>query len=236
MSILFRIPSHFHRALLAAGLCGVLGPHSVASEILNPPLGMGGAPLSNQQNTEDRAPQSNGNMGSIPASPQPAAQNRNNTNAAANIGPEITYSQTYGAWLLTCLQGDEGGGTCFIETGVRRRDNMNTDVVKLRFLPSQNSPTGLSLRLTTPNNVLLQSDARLQVASATFKTPYTMCDSQTCWASVAVSQPLLERLVSAEGATVSFTLGQSQDVNVPLMLDGLLDALRDITSRPANQN
>lgn len=145
-----------------------------------------------------------------------------------DAGPDTTTA-TFGDWMLRCqaTQGKPGQRTCEVDQRiiVQGQTAPIAQLVFGRLAPNQ----PLYLTALLPTNVTFPSVVRIWIDEKDDKpvdVPWTRCLQSGCFATLAMTDPVLTRWRGQEGAgRLRFTNGAGQEIVLPISFRGLARAL-----------
>lgn len=145
---------------------------------------------------------------------------------ALPAGAQSVDGDTFAEWTVKCEPlPQDSSESCFVfQNRVLRGTSQRILHTAVGYLPGDSEPVML---FTTPLGVALPQGITLRldgepVAQAAFQ----VCETQGCRAGLRLNAAILERLNAAETASVLFLDNQRRELELPLTLDGLDDALK----------
>lgn len=149
--------------------------------------------------------------------------------------PQLTKQETYGDWIYACgklPQGDEE--RCSIMQTLSEK-NSKSLVFSWRIV--QDGKGGLVGIWQTPNSVRLYNGISLDLgAPEPMVIPFETCGRGRCQAVVNLSGDFINTLVAAEKAVASIVAPNGKEIDLPMSVEGLSEALAALQtpSPPAN--
>jgi len=131
-------------------------------------------------------------------------------------------------WHKACGKDGNGHEACIVEQFAVAMPQ-NVVAAHIRFSPTE-TPDQAGMRLTVPLGVLLARGVTLSVdGSKPIELPYERCTRDGCEASAVLDKTALATFTRGKTLDVRFATSESQSVNIPIRLQGLADAMTQLS-------
>jgi invasion protein IalB len=134
--------------------------------------------------------------------------------------------QTFGTWVVTCTEPDQGGKSCsMMQSAVRPVPQSNKKALVLRWAISIDAKRQLTQTLIVPTGVSPKEGIRLFLGEAEpIVIQYSFCGPRICFASEPLDAKLAASIKASKKVSASYVRGSKKLVQVELDLKGFDEA------------